>query len=364
MIITGYKLGRLRAPLITPFRTALREVGAVEDIILTLETDGGLFGYGSAPATAVITGDTHGSIIETIRLHLMPRLLGGRIEDLFLLCQAIRTAVVHNSNAKAAVEMALFDLWAQQLGVPLCRALGGAPTTLHTDLTISLNSIEQMLLDVDTALARGFMALKIKLGTDLDTDLERVRLIHARVSGRAALRLDANQSWTARQTVSLLNALERSGIVPELIEQPVPAHDLAGMKFVRERVATPVMADESVFDVPQLLRLLEMQAADIVNIKLMKSGGISGALRLADLCAEHGLECQIGCMLESALGVAAAAHVAAARPKLITRVDLDAAALCQHTGLQMGTVFADSTIEIGLHPGLGVIGFENLEPVT
>src|SRR5690606_24328242 len=143
----------------------------------------------------------------------------------------------------------------------------------------------------------------------------------------ATLRLDANQGWTAKQAVAAMHALERAGIVPELLEQPVRAADIEGLKYVTGRVQAPVMADESVFDPAQTLDLLQRRAADIINIKLMKTGGLSSALRIADLAALHGVECMIGCMIESAIPVAAAVHLAAARPGTITRVDLDGPAL-------------------------------------
>lgn len=360
MIITACHLIRIRAPLITPFKTALRTVQQVDDIGVILDTDVGLQGFGSAPATAVITGDTHASITAAITEHLAPRLLGRSIDGFHELLQAIHSSIAHNSNAKAAVEMALHDLWAKYLGQPLCVALGGPPSVLETNLTISLNAPDAMLADATAAIDRGFRALKIKLGGDPDSDLARVRLLHRHLDAAVELRLDANQAWSARQTVQILRALEQDGILPAWIEQPVPASDLAGLRYIRDQVATPVMVDESVFDLRQLLRVLELQAADIVNLKLMKAGGIRNTLQLADLCAQFGVPCQIGCMLESALGVNAAAHVAAARREVIRYVDLDAAALCLEPGIVLDTRFEHALIHLNHTPGLGVR--ELLEP--
>lgn len=354
MIITGYRLGILHAPLRTPFRTALRTVDSVADIVLAIDTDTGAVGWGSAPATAVITGDTHASIMEALTRHLVPPLIGQPVADWRRLCAANRLLMAHNTNAKAAVEVALLDLWAQSLSVPLCVALGGTPTTLETSLTISLNLAETMCHDAEVALARGFRALKIKLGRNVPDDLDRVRAIHDLCAGRAVLRLDANQGWTATDTIRLLSQLESEGIRPDLVEQPVPYDDIDGLRQVREHVATPVMADESVFDLPHLRTLIERQAADIINVKLMKAGGITTALAIADQAAAAGLTCQMGCMLESAIGVTAAAHAAAARPGAFTRFDLDAPALCSDPGVHTGTQFADARITIGPAPGLGV----------
>ena len=135
---------------------------------------------------------------------------------------------------------------------------------------------------------RGFDSLKIKVGKDIGVDIERVKAIYAAVEGRALLRLDANQGWTAKQAVYALQTLEDAGVRLELVEQPVKAQDLEGMRYVTERVHTPIMADESVFGPTEVIELIRMRAADIINIKLMKTGGISNAIRIADIAALYG----------------------------------------------------------------------------
>ena len=143
-------------------------------------------------------------------------------------------------------------------------------------------------------------------------DIERTKAIYSR-SRPALLRLDANQGWTAKQAVYALQSLEDAGVMLELVEQPVKAQDLDGLKYVTDRVHTPIMADESVFGPAQVIELIRLRAADIINIKLMKTGGISNAIRIADIAALYGVECMIGCMLESSISVAAAVHVAVAK---------------------------------------------------
>src|SRR6185437_5648044 len=329
MKITAIELGMLRVPLKTPFKTALRTVETVEDVVVLIRTDSGHTGYGEAPATAVITGDTHGSIIEAIRHFIAPRLIGQEVVNLNRLCTLVQTAMERNTSAKAAVEIALYDLWAQLHGAPLYQMLGGGDPVITTDITISVDYIDKMVADSLSAIERGFESLKIKVGKDIGVDIERVKAIHAAVEGRALLRLDANQGWTAKQAVYALQTLEDAGIKLELIEQPVKARDLAGMRYVTERVHTPVMADESVFGPLEVAELIRLRAADIINIKLMKTGGISNAIRIADLAAMHGIECMIGCMLETSISVAAAVHLAVARADVITKVDLDGPSLCQ-----------------------------------
>lgn len=361
MKIVDLRLGMLRAPLRTPFKTALRTVNAVEDLVVMLHADDGRIGYGSAPATAVITGDTHGSMREAIARYIAPRVIGQDIADLRHLLGGIQGAIERNGNAKAAVEIAVHDLWAQHYDAPLYRLLGGGIPVIRTDLTISVDTIETMVADALTAIDRGFDALKIKVGKDIDVDIERVRAIHDAVGDRASLRLDANQGWSAKEAVRALHALENAGVRLDLVEQPVKAHDIDGLRYVTERVATPVMADESVFGPREALALIQRRAADIINIKLTKSGGLSNALRIADLAALHGVECMIGCMLESSIGVAAAAHLAVARADVITRVDLDAPSLCVDDPIDGGTRFDASTITLSDAPGLGIRRIHGLE---
>ena len=361
MKITAIELGMLRVPLKTPFKTALRTVDRVEDVVVLVRTDTGHTGYGEAAATAVITGDTHGSIIEAVRHFITPRLLGQDVVNLNRLCALVQTSMERNTSAKAAVEIALYDLWAQLHGAPLYQMLGGGDPVITTDITISVDYIDKMVADSLSALERGFESLKIKVGKDIGLDIERVKAIHAAVQGRALLRLDANQGWTAKQAVHAMRALEDAGVVLELLEQPVKAADIAGLKYVTDRVNTPVMADESVFNPSQVIDLIQQRAADIVNIKLMKTGGLSNAIRIADIAGIHGVPCMIGCMIESSISVAAAVHLAVAKSDVITKVDLDGPSLGQFNPVTGGVTFNESEISISSAPGLGITEVRGLE---
>ncbi len=361
MKITGIRLGRVRVPLRTPFKTALRTVEVIDDIVVMIHTDTGHIGWGEAPPTAVITGDTHESITRAITGSIAPWLAGADIADLQELTATVQRAIERNTSAKAAVEIALYDLFGQLNGAPLYRLLGGGIPRVTTDITISVDDVDKMVADALHAIARGFDALKVKVGKDIDADIERVKAIHAAVAGRALLRLDANQGWTPQQAVRALRAIEDAGIALDLVEQPVKADDLDGLEYVTARVATPVMADESAFSVEDVIEIIRRRAADIVNIKLMKTGGISNALRIADLCAGHGVQCMMGCMLETSISVAAAAHVAVARAGVITRVDLDGPQLGAFIPTEGGASFDGPRISLPDAPGLGIRTVQGLE---
>jgi len=360
MKITGIELGKLRVPLKRPFKTALRTIDHLEDVVVILETDTGHRGYGSAPATAVITGETHGSIIEAIRTVIMPAIAGEDIRNLNHIVDLIQGSMFKNYSAKAAIEIAVYDLFAQSFKVPLYKILGGGEPLLATDITISVDYIDKMVEDALEAADRGFEALKIKVGKDFNLDIERVKAIYAAVSDKALIRLDANQGWTAKQTVAALRELESSGVEIELIEQPVRGDDVEGMKYVTERVSTPVMADESTFGPKEVIELIQMRGADIINIKLMKTGGISNALKIADIAAVYDVECMMGCMAETSIGVSAAAHVAVAKSHSITRVDLDAPFLAAVDPVNGGVSFDGAEISISDAPGLGIESISEL----
>ncbi len=364
MKITDIRFGMLRVPLKTPFKTALRTVETVEDIVVSIHTDTGHVGYGEAPATAVITGDTHGSIIEAIRKFIAPRLIGEDIANLNRITRLIQTALERNTSAKAAVEIAVYDLWAQLYDAPLYKMLGGGEPVITTDITISVDHIDKMVADSLSAVERGFESLKIKVGKDIGVDIERVKAIYAAVEGRALLRLDANQGWTAKQAVYAVQTLEDAGVRLELLEQPVKAQDIDGLKYVTDRVHTPVMADESVFGPLQVIDLIKLHAADIINIKLMKTGGISNAVRIADIAALYGVQCMIGCMIETSISVAAAVHLAVAKSDVITKVDLDGPSLCAFNPVDGGVIFNESEISISDAPGLGIREIRGLEAMA
>lgn len=360
MKISSIHFGMLKVPLKTPFKTAMRTVSEIEDVVIIVETDTGQKGYGSAPATAVITGDTHGSIIEAISKVIGPALIGQDIADLNRLTGIIQTAIVRNFSAKAALEMAVYDLYGQLYRAPLYKLLGGGENVITTDITISVDYIDKMVEDTLTAIDLGFETLKIKVGKDPALDIERIKAIYAAINGRALIRLDANQGWTPKQTVSVLRALENSGVQLELVEQPVRGDDIEGMKYVTDRIQTPVMADESSFGPKEAYELIRTRAADIINIKLMKTGGISNAIKIADIAGIYGVKCMIGCMLESSIGVAAAAHIAVAKSDVITMIDLDTPSLGLYDPVTSGVKFDGAEITVTDEPGLGISNIDNL----
>lgn len=353
MKITDIQIGELFIPLARPFKTALRTVENVEDIAVMVITDTGEVGYGEAPPTAVITGDTKGSIVCAVQDFIKPALVGMEIENLDGIMEKLHSCIQKNTSAKAAVDMAIYDLYAKRYQAPLYKVLGGYKNELETDITISVNPIDEMVADSLDAVRQGYRILKIKVGKEGIKDIERIFAIRQAVGKDVKIRVDANQGWNAKDAVHIIMAMEDKGLDIDLVEQPVKAHDLKGMQYVTGQVYTPVLADESVFSAQDAVTIIQMGAADLINIKLMKTGGIYEALKICDIAALYGVECMIGCMLESKLAVSAAAHLAVAK-KVITRADLDGPSLCKIDPFEGGPVYDRGIIRMTEAAGIGI----------
>lgn len=353
MKITNIRIGEISVPLKTPFKTALRTVNSVEDIIVEIHTDTGNVGYGEAPPTGVITGDTKGSIVGALKDHIIKSIIGMDIENFEEIMLKLDKCVVKNNSAKAAVDIALYDLYGQLHNAPLYKMLGGYRKEIITDITISVNDPEEMARDSVDAINRGFETLKIKVGKDAAMDLERMKAIRNAVGYDVKLRIDANQGWKPKEAVKVLRKMEDAGLDIEFVEQPVEAHDIDGLKYVTDNVSIPVLADESVFSPKDALTILQNRAADFINIKLMKTGGLHNALKICSIAEIYGVECMIGCMLEAKVSVNAAVHLAAAK-SIITKIDLDGPVLCSEDPVEGGAIFDEYKITLNDAPGLGV----------
>ena len=359
MKITEVRLGTISVPLRVPFKTALRTVNSVEDVIVEIHTDTGHVGYGEAPPTGPITGDTTGAILGALQDHIIKTILGRDVDEFEDLLQAVNKCIVKNTSAKAAVDMALYDLYGQLYKIPVYKLLGGARKKIVTDITISVNDPEEMARDTINAIQRGYDCLKVKVGVSPELDVARLTAVREAAGPNTLLRIDANQAWSPKQAVRLLNQMQDKGLDIEFVEQPVKAHDFEGMKYVTERSYVPVLADESVFSPEDAMKIMQMGAADLVNIKLMKCGGIYNALKIASAAEVYGVECMIGCMLEAKVSVNAAVHLACAK-NIITKIDLDGPVLCSEDPILGGAVFNEQEITVSEDPGLGIHGIQGL----
>lgn len=309
MRIESVETIRVSIPLHRPFVTAVRRTDHVESVLVQVRDTDGRCGWGEASHNPRVTGETSAGVVAVIDAGLRGAVLGREPLDLTATCRAIADAVHGNASAKAAVDMAVHDLAARQLGVPLRVLLGGTRSTVRTDVTLSVGDAAALGEEAARRRAEGFDVLKIKL--DGHDDLPRLRAIRDSAGPGVRLRVDANQAWTPQQAVSLITAMEEEGLPVELVEQPVPAADLDGLARVTRQVVTPILADESVRTAADVIEIARRGAADLVNLKLAKCGGLGPARAFLSAAGACGLGVVIGSMLESHVACGAAAHLAA-----------------------------------------------------
>lgn len=309
-----------RFRLSKPFRIALGTTTEKVEVIVALRDDEGRVGWGEASASAVILGATPEGTVAALDV-LIPALLGEDPRRMGYLVDRMDRVLRGQAPAKAALDLALHDLVGQIYHEPLWRLLGGSRAgPVDTDYTVTIDAPEAMAREAAALVAAGFRTLKVKVGEDPALDVRRVRAVREAAGEEVALRIDANQGWTRAQAVWVLERVAELGV--QFVEQPVAAQDIDGLAWVRKRSPIPVMADEAVHSPADAWRLLQAGAADYVNIKLMKAGGLERAREIATLCQAAGVPTMIGGMVESNLSATAAVHFALGCPNVAFR-DLD-----------------------------------------
>lgn len=350
-------------PLHTPFVTALRRTETTDTVVVTITDSDGRTGWGEAPQVWQVTGESLASATACIEAMLAPVVTARRLDDRDDLAAAawvVQRAVARNFGAKAAVDAALHDLVAQAEGASVAAVLSARPDgireVLTTDVTLSAGAADALAGTGRARVAEGFRTLKMKVGTDAATDVQRVAAVRDAVGPDVAIRLDANQGWTREEAVHVIRALEVADLGVEFVEQPVVADDVEGLAWVRERVGLPIMADESCYSRWDLERIIRLGAADLVNVKLAKCGSLTVGRDMLRRAHEAGLGTIVGSMMESHVGVGAAAALVAAEPT--TEVsDLDAAWWSVHSPVDGGIAYAGNRIRVPSSAGFGITGF-------
>ncbi|MFS0673140.1 dipeptide epimerase [Ornithinibacillus sp. 179-J 7C1 HS] len=356
MFIKQIETFKAAIPLKKAFKTALRTVTVAETIVVKVTCDNGIVGYGEAPPTHVITGDSLASITYTINKILTPTLVGMSCLEREQIFEKINAVIIGNTSAKAAVDMAIYDCLAQHANMSLAQLLGGYESNIETDYTVSVNTPEEMADDAAGYVKEGFSVLKVKVGKDeIAKDIERIQAIRERVGSEVTIRLDANQGWNPKEAVLAIQRMEDLVLGIEFIEQPVKAYDLEGLKYVTDHTHIPIMADESVFSARDAREVFEKGAADLINIKLMKSGGIHEAVKIVKLADVYGVTCMVGSMIETKIGITAAAHFATSQPN-VKYYDFDAPLMLSGDLVQGGITYEKSAISLGDSTGLGIHG--------
>ncbi|MBO0781056.1 MAG: dipeptide epimerase [Ktedonobacteraceae bacterium] len=322
--------------LATPFRIARGVQYTASNAIVQI-THNEYTGYGEAAPSKY-----YGESVETV-LACIAMFAGNLGDDPFFIDdihQRLHKIIGLNPAAKAAVDMALYDIMGKMLGIPLYKLLGLNPErAAYTSFTIGIDTPSEMAKKA--LLAREYPILKIKVGTRQDLDIIKA----IRDVSSATLRVDANAGWTPKEAIKNINAFAQYNI--EFVEQPVPAHDLEGLKLIRDNVPLPIISDESSITVDDIPRLAG--CVDGINIKLMKCGGIYKALKMIHVARAHNLRVMIGCMIESSLSITAAAHLT----PLVDYADLDGNLLIYDDPYE-GVRVEQGKLMLPNRPGLGV----------
>ncbi|MCA9319460.1 MAG: dipeptide epimerase [Planctomycetes bacterium] len=299
---------RLVLPLDEPFVIASGAKPQIENVVVRVELEGGTFGVGEASPLEPINGESASTVLAVV--DDLAAAFGGRdARELESLSQMMRQTFGVQAAARSGIEMALLDAVTRQDGTNPWRLYGGRELGIETDYTISIVSAKTAAEQATRLVAGGFTKLKIKLSGRLEDDLDRVRAV-AQAAPGAEIQLDANEGYPSTTALQLLEGLDRARVTPVLLEQPTPRHDLAAMRRVRDGCTVMIAADESVFTLDDARRVIEFEAADVINIKLAKSGPVEGR-RIHALCQDAGCGLMIGCMLESRIGMAASVQFAA-----------------------------------------------------
>jgi len=339
--------------LTEPFRIAIGTTTSTMGILVRIHTDENTVGIGEGAPARLITGETQEGAIDVVNKYFAPMLIGKAPFEISKLIAQMDEVIIGNSSAKAAVDMALYDILGKATSKPLYDLLGGYVHDVSTDCTIGIKKPEEMARDARAIVEKGFNTIKVKIGVDAKEDIERVRMIRKTVGDDTIIRVDANQGYDAKTAIGVAQRLERYNI--QLIEQPVPAWDIEGLAMVRHAVNVPIMADESVHTPQDAVQIIRRDAADMINIKLMKAGGIFRGKQIATIAEAAGIPCMIGCMLETRVSITAAAQLAVST-RNIREADLDAPLFLKEDPVKEGGIqYEKGTLKIPNLPGLGVV---------
>lgn len=333
----------------TPFRIALGLVTKGEGLAVQIHTDLGLVGVGEGTPYWFITGETQAICYEAAKT-IAKLLIGKNPLAIEARMQEINAYIVHNTTTKNAFDMALHDLLGKQAGMPLYALLGGEKIDIYTNSTIGINTPAEMVKQAACYIDQGVWGLKIKLGTTLQEDVERIRSIREFVGDELPIRIDANQGWNLVTAIEILHELSNFNV--DFCEEPIAHWNIRDLKRVRDESPIPIMADECLFDHHDAFRLADMAACDFFNIKLAKSGGIHTALKINAVAEAAGIPCMVGGMFETRVGISASAHLIAAR-KNIKFADLDSINHHVNDPVIGGVTFTGGKVSLPEEPGLG-----------
>ncbi|MFW5820252.1 MAG: mandelate racemase/muconate lactonizing enzyme family protein [Bacteroidota bacterium] len=302
------------------YTIAYETFSSCTNIFMMAETAEGIKGLGCGSPDSGVTGETPGKTMDVIEKYIEPLLKNADPFDYTRIMEELRKNIPGNPSALAMTDMLLYDLISKKAGVPLYKYLGAYRKSMPTSITIGIMPVEETIDRARNYYHSGFRILKLKGGRSCEEDIEKIARIRKEFGDEIQLRVDANQGYTVEEAVKFVEKTRTYTI--ELLEQPTPRDNYEALGRVSKKVAIPVMADESIMNLKDVFSLTKNDLTDMINIKLMKSGGIAEALRINAVASAAKVEAMIGCMDESEVSISAGLHFALSRPNVIY-ADLD-----------------------------------------
>jgi o-succinylbenzoate synthase len=334
-----------------PFVIANETTEVADNIFIRLETETGIVGWGCSTPD-MVTSETKETVIK--KFEVAKRLvIGCDPTRINLVNFALDTELAGNSSLKAGVNMALYDVVGKMASLPLFRLLGGYREKIPTSVTIGLNRTDLMVDKAKQIVSEGFKFIKIKCGIDVEQDIENILAIREAVGSAIKLRLDANEGYSVEDALRIVKTLEKNNVAIEMLEQPTKANYLYSLKEVAKQCSVPIMADETALTLRDSVKLVKLEIADMINIKLMKIGGLTNAIKANALAELAEVPVMVGCMNESMAAISAGVHFACAF-RNIQYADLDSALDFANDPAKGGATYEGGYVVPSEKPGLGV----------
>jgi o-succinylbenzoate synthase len=349
MRITTVEAIPVELKLKQPFTISNETVDVGINVFIKIETDKGITGW-SCATPDIVTSETKETVVDYFNNVIKNILIGKDPLKINFINDMIEEKVKGNSSLKAGVNIALYDILGKKADTPIFKLLGGYRDKIETSVTIGLNPVDIMVEKAKSYVSQGFTCIKLKCGMDPDQDIEMVLAIRNEVGSNIKIRLDANEGYTLEKALRVIETLEKLGADIEILEQPTPAKYLYALKEVTAQCSVPIMADETALTLRDSLKAVKMEIADMINIKLMKIGGITNAIK-ANIYAEIAeIPVMIGCMNESMGAMAAGVHFACAF-KNVEYADLDSALDFEQDIVKGGATYKDGYVIPSDKPG-------------